>query len=171
MKDLQAKRKDPMQYRSKERIAVVKDAAISIFTNHDYNEISMAELAYVARMSRTSLYRYYDNIDAVAEDLFNDAMADIISNIKQPYQRPLTPSKVLKCVAERMEDFPPMALAIVKQSLLLNDTYVLARKIRVANDGLIERQWCKAVDIAAMFGAEVADMYVAKCVNEQNTAI
>lgn len=157
MNNYEAKRNIPAQKRSRARIAGIKEQAIAMFDNCDLTDISMSTLADMCGVKRTSLYRYYASIEAVAADLFNDRVLRIKEEMLQSANT-ATVVYTLGVIGMHMDDLPMMVKATVKQSLEQYDSSILAMHVRPAYAVDVDK-WKLVVDLAVMHGSSVAKVY------------
>ncbi len=81
-----AARINPLQTRGKEKVRVILAAALALFKERGFEEVTTNDIALRAKIPIGSLYRYYPNKDAIIVALTNlciDDLCEIFDNISQ----------------------------------------------------------------------------------------
>jgi len=86
-----AVRTQPSQERGKERVRIILAAALELFRDHGFEEVTTNDIASRANIPIGSLYRYYPNKEAIVAALTELYVDDISVIFEKIGQHPLLP--------------------------------------------------------------------------------
>jgi len=94
-----AMRRQPRQGRSEQRLELILDSLAALIDEVGYNNLSIAMIAKRAQMSGPGIYRYFDDLNAIARELAQRNLSRFIVNVsamlddgKEEWQDALTGS-------------------------------------------------------------------------------
>lgn len=99
MKTKELKQKNtrvPKQKRSIEKKNLIKNAALLLFSEKDYANVSTNEIAKTADVSIGSLYNYYPNKKAIYDELVKDLYSNILERIIPEDLSQFSPFEIIK---------------------------------------------------------------------------
>ena len=92
-------RRQPRQGRSEQRLELILDSLAALIDEVGYNNLSIAMIAKRAQMSGPGIYRYFDDLNAIARELAQRNLSRFIVNVsamlddgKEEWQDALTGS-------------------------------------------------------------------------------
>jgi AcrR family transcriptional regulator len=80
-------RKIPSQTRARQTVAAIKLAVLQLAESRGFDNITIADIADGARISKGALYQYFSGREAIYLNLFEDASAEMTDVMKTLYLR------------------------------------------------------------------------------------
>ena len=77
-----AMRRQPRQERSEQRLELILDSLAALIDEIGYNNLSIAMIAKRAEMSGPGIYRYFDDLNAIARELAQRNLARYLANVR-----------------------------------------------------------------------------------------
>lgn len=74
-------RRQPRQGRSEQRLELILDCLAALIDEVGYNNLSIAMIAKRAEMSGPGIYRYFDDLNAIARELAQRNLARYLTNV------------------------------------------------------------------------------------------
>jgi AcrR family transcriptional regulator len=75
-------RRQPRQGRSEQRLELILDSLAALIDEVGYNNLSIAMIAKRAQMSGPGIYRYFDDLNAIARELAQRNLARYLTNVR-----------------------------------------------------------------------------------------
>ena len=77
-----AMRRQPRQGRSEQRLELILDSLAALIDEVGYNNLSIAMIAKRAEMSGPGIYRYFDDLNAIARELAQRNLSRYLTNVR-----------------------------------------------------------------------------------------
>jgi len=75
-------RRQPRQGRSEQRLELILDSLAALIDEVGYNNLSIAMIAKRAEMSGPGIYRYFDDLNAIARELAQRNLSRYLTNVR-----------------------------------------------------------------------------------------
>ena len=75
-------RRQPRQGRSEQRLELILDCLAALIDEVGYNNLSIAMIAKRAKMSGPGIYRYFDDLNAIARELAQRNLSRYLTNVR-----------------------------------------------------------------------------------------
>lgn len=103
-------RNKPLQKRSNTRVNHIKETALRVFRMDPFR-VDAGMIAAEAGITRTSMYRYFNSVSAIAEAILADRIADINADVSELLKDDLlTPLAVLRTFNKHLAPLPDVIL-------------------------------------------------------------